>query len=60
MMEIRGKSISYASYKKKLKNIHEQKLIKDIQGLEDNLTENNIPKKVRLQRSGIDTIKYHT
>ena len=36
MMEIRGKSISYTSYKQ------EQKLIKEIQFLEDNLTENNI------------------
>ena len=35
MMEIRGKSVYYASYKKKLKNIHEQKLIKEIQGLEE-------------------------
>ena len=49
MMEIRGKSISYASYKKKLKNIHEQKLIKEIQGLEDNLTENNIPSLEKLK-----------
>ena len=48
-MEIRGKSISYASYKKKLKNIHEQKLIKEIQGLEDNLTENNIPSLEKLK-----------
>ena len=40
-MEIRGKSIFYASYKKELKNIHKQKLIKAIQVLEDNLTENN-------------------
>ena len=42
MVEIRGKSISYAFYKKKLKTIHEQKFIKGIQVLEDNVTENNI------------------
>ena len=43
MMEIRGKSISYASYKKKSKNIQEQKLVEQIQYLEDNLSENKIP-----------------
>ena len=49
MMEIRGKSIPYASYKIKLKNIHEQKLVKEIQVLEDNLTENNIPSLEKLK-----------
>ena len=43
MMEIRGKSISYASYKKKSKNIQEQKLVEQIQYLENNLSENKIP-----------------
>ena len=42
MMEIRGKSISYASYKKKTKNIYEQNLIEQIQHLEDNLSESSI------------------
>ena len=42
MMEIRGKSISYASYKKKTKNMYEQNLIEQIQHLEDNLSENSI------------------
>ena len=42
MMEIRGKSISYASYKKKSKNIQEQKLVEQIQYLEDNLSESKI------------------
>ena len=44
MMEIRGKSISYASYKKKVKNKEEKELIYKIQNLEDNLVEENIPK----------------
>ena len=51
MIEIRGKSIPFASYKKKLKNIHEQKLIKEIKVLEFNLTENNTQslKKLKLE-----------
>ena len=39
MMEIRGKYISYASYKKKVKNKEEKELIYKIQNLEDNLVE---------------------
>ena len=49
MMEIRGKSISYASYKKKSKNIQEQKLVEQIQYLEDNLSENKIPNLEKLK-----------
>ena len=43
MMEIRGMSISYASYKKQQKNIQEQKLVEQIQYLEDNLSVNKNP-----------------
>ena len=42
MMEIRGKSISYASYKKKTKNRYEQNLNEQIQHLKDNLSESSI------------------
>ena len=44
MMEIRGKSISYASYKKKAKNKEEKELITKIQNLEEKLVEETIPK----------------
>lgn len=44
MMEIRGKSISLASYKKKVKNKEEKDLINKIQNLENKLVEDNIPK----------------
>ena len=50
MMEIRGKSISYASYKKKVKNKEEKELIYKIQNLEDNLVEENIPKVEQLKQ----------
>ena len=43
-MEIRGKSISYSSYKKKTMNSAEQELIKKIQEEEDNLEEESVPK----------------
>ena len=43
MMEIRGKSISYASYKKKAKNKEENELITKIQLLEGKLVEESIP-----------------
>ena len=50
MMEIRGKSISYATYKKKLKDKEEKELIKSIQKLEDNLVEENIPEVEKLKQ----------
>ena len=50
MMEIRGKSISYASYRKKAKNKEEKELIFKIQNLEDNLVEENIPKVEKLKQ----------
>ena len=49
-MEISGKSISYASYKKKVKNKEEKELIYKIQNLEDNLVEENIPKVEKLKQ----------
>ena len=50
MMEIRGKSISYATYKKKLKDKEEKELIKSIKKLEDNLVEENIPEVEKLKQ----------
>ena len=50
MMEIRGKSISYATHKKKLKDKEEKELIKSIQKLEDNLVEENIPEVEKLKQ----------
>ena len=43
LMETRGKSISYSSYRKTINNA-EQELIKKIQEVEDNLEEESIPK----------------
>ena len=58
MMEIRGKSISYASYKKKTKNMYEQNLIEQIQHLEDNLSESREEKmKGYLIRSRANNIE---
>lgn len=50
MMEIRGKSISYATYKKKSKDIEEKELIKTIQNLENNLVEETVPKLEKLKQ----------
>ena len=50
MMKIRGKSISYATYKKKLKDKEEKELIKSIQKLEDNLVEENILEVEKLKQ----------
>ena len=50
MMEIRGKSISYASYKKKAKNKEEKELITKIQNLEEKLVEETIPKVEELKQ----------
>lgn len=41
LMELRGKSISFASFRKKQTDKHEQELIKRIKNIEENLTENN-------------------
>ena len=49
-MEIRGKSISYATYKKNLTNKEETELVKKIQTLEDNLVEENIPNLEKLKQ----------
>lgn len=49
LMEIRGKSISYASYKKKSKNQQENNLIQNIQKLEENLNEASIPQLDKLK-----------
>lgn len=43
-MEIRGKSISYASFKKKTRNKQEEELISQIQNIENNLSEDLMPK----------------
>lgn len=49
LMEIRGKSISYATYKKKSKNKEEEELLKKIQTLEDNLVAEDFPKLEKLK-----------
>ena len=41
-MEIRGKTISYASYKKKERNRYEKRLTEEITYLETNLNEINV------------------
>ena len=50
LMEIRGKSISYATYKKKLTNKEETELVKKIQTIDDNLVEENIPNLEKLKQ----------
>ena len=50
LMEIRGKSISYSSYKKKTINSAEQELIKKIQEEEDNLEEGSVPKLEQMKQ----------
>ena len=50
MMEIRGKSISYATYKKKSKNTQEKELLKTIQNLENNLVDETVPDLEKLKR----------
>ena len=50
LMEIRGKSISYATYKKKSINKDETESVKKIQTLEDNLVEENIPNLEKLKQ----------
>ena len=50
LMEIRGKSISYTSYKKKTINSAEQELIKKIQEEEDNLEEESVPKLEKMKQ----------
>lgn len=42
LMELRGKSISYACYKNKTKNNRESELIKDIKEIEEQVTESNL------------------
>ena len=42
LLEIRGKSISYASFKKKENTRLENEILFDIKQLEENLTENNL------------------
>ena len=42
LMEIRGKTISYSTFKKKEENIREKNLIHDIEILENDITNNNI------------------
>lgn len=42
LLEIRGKSISYASYKKKHENNQEHEIIQKIQELESNISENSL------------------
>ena len=43
MMEIRGKTISYSSFKKKQETLLEQSLLKEIQALECDLDESLLP-----------------
>ena len=49
LKEISGKSISYATYKKKSKSKEEKELVKN-QTLEDNLVEENIPNLEKLKQ----------
>ena len=56
LMELSGKSISYSSYKKKQNEQHEKDLIKEIELLEQNLTEENI-ETIEMLREELRTIR---
>ena len=56
LMEIRGKSISYSSYKKKETDKLETQLIKEIEGLESNLTQNNID-QLEIKKTSLQNIR---
>ena len=58
LMEIRGKSISYASFKKKEKENREATLINEIKTLEDDLTSNNFEQLEQLKDELINLRKY--
>ena len=53
LMELRGKSISYSSYKKKQ---HENDLIKEIEVVEQSLTEENV-ETIEMLREELRTIR---
>ena len=59
-MELRGRSISYGSFKKKQRNNQEKEIISKIKILEININENNVEhtrkiKKEILQDQGLNT-----
>ena len=54
LMEVRGKSISYASFKNKERDAREKDIIKIIADLEDNETENDLEKIETLKNELID------
>lgn len=58
LMEIRGKSLSYASYKKKTKGIHEANLINNIRNLENDLTSSNLEQLEQLKDELLSLRKY--
>ena len=56
LMELRGKSISYSSYKKKQNEEHENGLIKEIELVEQSLTEENV-ETIEMLREELRTIR---
>jgi hypothetical protein len=54
LMEIRGKTISYSSYKQKIKNSHERTLLSEILEIESNLNETNKEQLLALQNELIN------
>ena len=58
LMELRGKSISYSSFKKKEAEKKENDLIKSIDTLEANLSESNL-NEIELLKEEVNTIRKH-
>ena len=58
LMELRGKSISYSSFKKKEAEKREKDLIKSIDTLEANLSESNL-NEIELLKEELNTIRKH-
>ena len=57
LMVIRGKTISYSSYKKKEQNKREQNLINEIKFLESTLDNNNINNQIEVKKAELQKIR---
>ena len=58
LMEIRGKTISYSSYKVKVKNNYEKHLMEEISHIEQNLTINNKDRLLHLKNE-LNELRYN-
>ena len=56
LMEIRGKTISYSSFKKKKENINENKLLSEIEELQNDIRDENI-ETLELKKSELELLR---